>query len=545
MADARKYAQAQKFTLAVGISTTDTSITLQSFNFPDGTAIAAGDLGSINYGTLEPGTTREESISFTGITTNADGTVTLTGVTRGLGFGAVDTYSEQSNLKSQHGTGSIFILSNTAAFYNDFVNKYNDETMEGFLSVPTPLSNAHAATKQYVDETINGGPVSNDRIVQAGTAGESLAEGDLVYFDDTDNEWKKTDATSAATLNNVLLGIAQGSGSNGGAITGGVLTYGLDKKQTGLTPGVKLYAGDTPGAIVESAGTIEKVIGWSKSATEIYFDANVDTLPSASEKDAMAGGGDLGTPSSSNKFVTQTYASRGRDSLLAGETISGATLPVPVYQDPSDNEFYACDANVSTKYKFVGFAVSNGTNGSALTVVFNGIVGGFTGLTEGAAYYVQDTAGTIGTTPGSQYIQVGRAISETELLIQKAPLRATGAVDLGSVTASGSTAITTNFRPRVIRLKAFCADAGFITLMEAVWVNGQISGIGVNYDASSHGIASATPTIYPDGAAPVGSESLTFSITSVTDTGFTITYIENGSAASNETAILWEAESDI
>jgi len=298
----RNYIQSQKFTLSVGISTTDTSIILESFTFPDGTAIASGDLGAINYGTLEAGSSREEQISFTGITNNADGTVTLTGVTRGLGFGATDTYSEQSDLKVQHGAGAQFILSNTAGFYNDFVNKYNDETISGTLSVPVPTSGTHAATKQYVDDTVNGGAVSNDRIVQAGIAGESVAAGDLVYFDDTDNEWKKTDATSAATINNVLIGIAQGSGSDGGQISGGVLTYGLDSNQTGLTVGVKVYASDTAGAIAESAGTVEKVIGWTKSATEIYFDANVDTLPTANEKDALAGSGN--TPDATNTFVT-------------------------------------------------------------------------------------------------------------------------------------------------------------------------------------------------------------------------------------------------
>jgi len=309
MADTRLYIQAQKFSLSVGISTSDTSITLQSFNFPDGTAIASGDLGTVNYGTLEPGTSREEQISFTGITTNADNSVTLTGVTRGLGFGATDTYSEQSDLKVQHGAGATFILSNTAAFYDNFVNKGNDETIEGTLSVPVPTDDSHAATKKYVDDNVSGGAVSNNRIVQAGTAGESVAAGDLVYFDDTDNEWKKTDGTDATTLNNVLLGIAQGTGSNGAAISGGVLTYGLDSNQTGLTVGAKVYAGDTAGAIVESAGTVEKVIGWTKSATEIYFDPNVDTVPTADEKDAMSGGGDFGTPTSSNKFLTEEAVS--------------------------------------------------------------------------------------------------------------------------------------------------------------------------------------------------------------------------------------------
>jgi len=268
MADLRKYIQAQPFTLSVGISTTDTSITLQSFNLSDGTAIASGDLGSINYGTLEAGTSREEQISFTGITTNGDGTVTLTGVTRGLGFGAADTYSEQSDLKKQHGAGSSFILSNTPAFYDGFVNKYNDETISGTLTVPTPTSAGHAVTKAYADALVVGG-LNQDKVVVAGNAGESVAAGDLVYFDDTDNEWKKTDADTAATVEGVLLGIAQGSGSDGVAITDGILLSGVDANQSGLTVGVRLYVGNTAGAIAESAGTTERVIGFIIKLSEL------------------------------------------------------------------------------------------------------------------------------------------------------------------------------------------------------------------------------------------------------------------------------------
>lgn len=296
-----KYIQAQRFSLAVGISTTDTSITLSSFDFPDGTAIASGDLGAINYGTLEPATTREEIISFTGITSNSDGTVTLTGVTRGLGFGAVDTYSEQSDLKVQHGAGATFIISNNPAFYDRFVNKFNNEEVTGTLTVPTPTASGHAATKAYVDATAIGG-ATIDNVIVAATAGESVAAGDLVYYDDTDNEWKKTDADTVTTIDNVLLGIAQGSGSNGVNISGGVLTFGVDANQTGLTVGVKLYASDTAGEISESAGTNEKIIGWSKSATEVYFDPYHGELPSSGEKAAMSGVNNA--PSSTNQFVT-------------------------------------------------------------------------------------------------------------------------------------------------------------------------------------------------------------------------------------------------
>jgi len=103
-------------------------------------------------------------------------------------------------------------------------------------------------------------------------------------------------------------------------------------------------------------------------------------------------------------------------SYNAGETISGDTLPVACYQNTTDNEFYACDANDTDKMKFIGFGISNGTDGNSIDIQFNGIVNGFTGLSEGEKYYVQDDK-TIGTTPGTYNILVGEAISETELVI--------------------------------------------------------------------------------------------------------------------------------
>jgi hypothetical protein len=295
MADLRKYLQTQKFSLKSSISLSDTTIELTAFKLPDGTAIASGDLGSVNYATIAPGTANEEQISFTGFTGTS-----LTGVTRGLKFN--DDYTQDTDLRKAHAAGTKVVISNTAGFYGDFVNKYNDETVSGTLTVPAPTAGGHAATKDYVDAASSGSQLAYDRIVVAGNAGETVASGELVYFDDTDNEWKKTDANTATTVNEVLLGIAQGAGTNGNPITGGVLLRGLDSTQTGMTIGVKLYASDTAGAIAESAGTTEKIIGFSKSATELYFDPYFGAFLTASEKDALAG--TSGTPSSSNKFVT-------------------------------------------------------------------------------------------------------------------------------------------------------------------------------------------------------------------------------------------------
>jgi len=50
-------------------------------------------------------------------------------------------------------------------------------------------------------------------------------------------------------------------------------------------------------------------------------------------------------------------------------------------------------------------------------VTYAGIVDGFSGLTPGDIYYVSDTVGTISTTPGTNSIRVGKALTATKLLI--------------------------------------------------------------------------------------------------------------------------------
>lgn len=60
--------------------------------------------------------------------------------------------------------------------------------------------------------------------------------------------------------------------------------------------------------------------------------------------------------------------------------------------------------------------VSGGTP-PEVDVYYEGIIDGFSGLTPGSDYFVQNTAGAIGTSAGSNTIKCGKAISATELLI--------------------------------------------------------------------------------------------------------------------------------
>lgn len=54
---------------------------------------------------------------------------------------------------------------------------------------------------------------------------------------------------------------------------------------------------------------------------------------------------------------------------------------------------------------------------TTVDVKFNGVADGFTGLTIGLPYYLQNTAGTIGLTAGTVSVVAGIALSATELLL--------------------------------------------------------------------------------------------------------------------------------
>jgi hypothetical protein len=126
--------------------------------------------GQTAYGTLEPNnSTQEEQISFTGITQNANGTATLTGVKHVL---FISPFTESSGLTKTHPGGVKFIITNSSGFYNQFVTKANTQTITGLLTL----------TK---NPTIPGGGASlevanNDDIANAIT-GVSGKATNLVY----------------------------------------------------------------------------------------------------------------------------------------------------------------------------------------------------------------------------------------------------------------------------------------------------------------------------------------------------------------------------
>lgn len=223
-----KEVQAQNFSLSgAGASAGATTVTLKSFLGIDGvTPLTITDFGSIGYATLEPGNgTQEEQISFSGVTQNANGTATLTGVKNVL---FISPYTETSGTSKTHAGSTTLVISNTSGFYNQFPAKANDETITGqwtFNTFPITPSNSVATnlvagiTKLSVAAASATGPIAvgtNDGRVPVAYAVDSVgtdsyaitpSPAETAYVTGKEYTFQAgTSNTGAATLNVSGLG---------------------------------------------------------------------------------------------------------------------------------------------------------------------------------------------------------------------------------------------------------------------------------------------------------------------------------------------------
>lgn len=280
--------------LSVAISAGATSLTLSSATDDDGNALPAGKYCF----TVNNGSSNKQYLlgQLNGTAVTSVVNVSRQGVeTSGAAFAAR--------------AGSPIIISDFATIQRvaDILRGQIDldgSSPIGYDAEPTLADRKDLATVGYVLDTASGGTVNFDSMTVAGNAGEAIVAGNLVYFNTADQEWYKTDADTAATVDNVQLGIALGTGSDGVAITGGIQIAGT-WTTSALTAGSLYYASNTAGAIGSSAGTTSRIIGLALSTTKLLLIPRNPQDIKDTQKDALSGGGALGTPSSTNKFVTE------------------------------------------------------------------------------------------------------------------------------------------------------------------------------------------------------------------------------------------------
>lgn len=118
----------------------------------------------------------------------------------------------------------------------------------------------------------------------AGTAGATLAFGDLIYLAVADSRWELTDADSVTTAGAVLTGMCVLAAASDGDPTVILLQGNVraDANFPALTIGAPVYASTTPGDIqvAQPSGTddVIHVVGFALTADSIYFNPSQDYI---------------------------------------------------------------------------------------------------------------------------------------------------------------------------------------------------------------------------------------------------------------------------
>lgn len=316
----------QNYALNSSISSTVTEITLTSFTEPvSDTPYTMSNLNTdIAYGTIAPGTSSSEFISFTGITQNDDGTATLTGVTRGLAKKYPFTQDETFQLP--HSGQSVFILSDAPQVFVKFASLENDQSFTGVNTfeqgplVPTPVSGTEAANKDYVDGVaIAGAPNASNStkgITKLSVAAVDPAQ--PIAVGDNDSRIPTTDQTAA------LAGVlGTPNASNPFETKDDTELNAIDQSQT--TQDNTIATGEAD-ATTKKNKVAQSFIAGKSSITGVVLYKSANTGTYVGDVTIALQANSTGSPSGSN-LASLTIANADYNALAVGRFVAVFTVP--------------------------------------------------------------------------------------------------------------------------------------------------------------------------------------------------------------------------
>lgn len=250
--------------LATGITSSATSLTLTSVLVRGGSTLS----GYVCL-TIDEGSAQAEFVCGTASSTS------VTGLTRGIS--PADGITEVAALQFSHRRGASAKITDFPLIQRLKAQNAGEGTYESVLSYApgvTPSGGDELVDVDYVTSVITGtSTLSYNKIVVSGTAGETVIAGSIVYLKASDSRWYLADNDLTETYVDQELGVAQGAGTSGNSISGGVLTYGLDSTQKSMTGGNFIFLSATAGAT--STATTSQALGKAISATTMFFDPNI------------------------------------------------------------------------------------------------------------------------------------------------------------------------------------------------------------------------------------------------------------------------------
>ena len=387
-------------------------------------AVPSGAVQYPNWMVIEPDSANREIVY---LPTAPSGT-TYSGVVRGISLTAD---SDSAGTGIAHAANVDVVMSLTHRDWNDIVSWIQGTNGSGYNNL------------RVGDETD-----SNITIYAQNADGAKP----YVQYNASTNKWLiSNDGVSTFDITAGGSGLTRGPGVNisASAITLDVRTSGGLRNNQG-TGSQQCDVDPTIVARLDTANTWEAVQSFTAARALITTDAT-------SANEAV-------------RFSLLQSATGGVSTLTTGEAINGSTTPQVVCVKSSDGLLYKADANDTTLNMAIGFVTTNALITTTPTVTTLGVVGGFTGLTQNATYYVSDTAGSISTTPSTTCaIPVGKAISTTQLLLNFGKRIATGTITHSSAgTGNQDVTTTIGFRPVKITLGVLATITGSASNGEAV-----------------------------------------------------------------------------
>ena len=188
-----------------------------------------------------------------------------------IGTPSAGTLTSCTGLPAAGVTNTAVTLTDTQALTNKSIGT------DGTISALTLTEKASIAL-----DPAGGADGDYSGITIAGTAGATLAFGDVVYLAVADSKWELTDASAVATAKG-MVGICVLAGNADAATT--ILLSGTVRADTAfptLTVGAPVYMSETAGDVVVTAPTttdaVVRVLGFALTANEMYWDCSPDYL---------------------------------------------------------------------------------------------------------------------------------------------------------------------------------------------------------------------------------------------------------------------------
>lgn len=294
------------------------------------------------------------------------------------------------------------------------------------LSIGNPASNY--LTWDGSTLTISG----TERVIQNFTATEALTQGQAVFVSDGTETRNVSQTNASSTAINMgdaggnLLWSAQTFTAATPSLVLNQVTLSLGKNGTvGGTVIVDLYATSAGLPTGSSLATTSTSLTANTVGGQSSYNFTFNYTMTAGTVYAIVIHGITGSGAFNNIIVYGDGSGPGRSTSPDGTTwtaFPGSSFYYIVRYTFSTSGQVALTSTDSTNSpgqyaSFIGFVYATTIKGSSAPVVISGSAVGLSGLTLKGQYYLQDTAGTIGTSVGSNTRKAGIAVSTTQLII--------------------------------------------------------------------------------------------------------------------------------